>query len=261
MGISVSDPGFFVTSIWYVTCFFVFIFSIGTIVFASQNDDGDSSDAGAVGFAGVWTMLLAIFLSVGGTFVLRRFKTPLAVGFLLGVVTIMAINMVVLCALLDAEEGNCQGLNDRLDDGIDSCQAVGCQKAGFNSDGEANSFVVCCQTMQAYKYGDNANSYAFRFGEGHEYTEGGATTVAATMCPECNKGECEGAVFAAVFAIFLFLLYSAFGIALGYYRSEIIVTGTEEAAAEDTAEKGDAVAYPVADPSDVEMDEKKDLSE
>lgn len=261
MGISIQDPVRLVNVIWYLSLFFVFIFCICAIAFGAQNDDGDEADSGAVGFAGVWTMLLAIFLGVGGTFVLRKFKTPLAVGFLLGVVTLMCVNMLVLCALLDQETQNCNDLNDRLDASIDTCQAIGCQKALYEPTGGAdggpltNRYLVCCQSMTAYKWGSNDNEFYFRFGE----------EVNAVQCPECDGGECDGSVAAAVFAAFLFIIYGVFAIALGYYRGSVIATGSaEEAAAEEADNKDEtAVSYPV-ESGDVELSEKvdeKDLSQ
>jgi len=270
MAINISDPPRLVTVVWYVTIFFAFIFSICAIAFAAQNDDGDSSDAGAIGFAGVWTMLLAIFLAIGGTFVLRKFKTPLAIGFLIGVVTIMSLNMIVLCALLDQEGTNCRDLNDRLDDGIDTCQAIGCQKAFYDPDAigdnpTMNRYLVCCQTMQAVKYGDQVNVYYYNFGGGHPYTvnedgtaaDGSEFTVSSLTCPECDGGECDGSVAAATFAAFLFIAYAAFAIVLGYYRADIIVSSSDAGDDEESSGKVEetAVAYPV-DNQDIELAEK-----
>lgn len=258
MGISIQDPVRLINVMWYTSLFLAFVFMICAIAFGSQNDDGDASDSGAVGFAAVWTMLLVIAMGVGGTFVLRKFKTPLAVGFLLGVVIMMAVNMLVLTALLDQENQNCDDLNDRLSNSVDYCLAEGCQKAVFAvGDIPDNQYADCCRLMQAYKYGSNPNVYAFNFG---------AEDVDASWqdCAQCNGGECDASVAAAVFAVFLFITYSAFGIALGYYRGSIISAGVAEETAEDTAEKGEessTVAYPVTDPADVEMSEQKDLSE
>jgi hypothetical protein len=199
---SVQDPVRLITIIWNISIFFVFIFCICAIAFGAQNDDGDSSDAGAVGFAGVWTMLLAIFLAVGGTYTIRKLKTPLTVGFLLGVVILMCVNMLVLCALLDHETQKCLQLNDRLDASIDSCQATGCQKAFFQ-DGETNNYMACCRTMTAYKWGANSNEFYYVFGA-DATVEG---SVHASSCPECSSGECDGSAAAAVFAAFLFIIY------------------------------------------------------
>lgn len=44
-------------------------------------------------------MLLLIGLSVGGSLVMRKYRTSLAVGFFLGVVTIMSQTMLVLFAV------------------------------------------------------------------------------------------------------------------------------------------------------------------
>jgi hypothetical protein len=91
---------------------FVFCFVITAMVMASNNDGraGSKSD----GFAAIWTMLLIIGLSIGGTLVMRKvvysalfflcvvlylfshfqqYQTPLAVGFFLGVCIMMCVNM------------------------------------------------------------------------------------------------------------------------------------------------------------------------
>merc|ERR1719253_624346 len=65
---------------------------------AHNNDEsgaGNKSD----GFAAIWTMLLIVALSVGGTMVMRKYQTPLAVGFFLGVCVMMSINMFSLFVL------------------------------------------------------------------------------------------------------------------------------------------------------------------
>jgi hypothetical protein len=53
------------------------------------------------GFTAVWSFLLATALSAGGTLVLRRidYRTPLAVGFLIGVSALMANLMLVVAVV------------------------------------------------------------------------------------------------------------------------------------------------------------------
>jgi uncharacterized membrane protein len=76
---------------------FVFCFVVTAMVMASNNDgrNGSKSD----GFAAIWTMLLIIGLSIGGTLVMRKYQTPLAVGFFLGVCIMMCVNMFSLFVL------------------------------------------------------------------------------------------------------------------------------------------------------------------
>ncbi|CAM9226646.1 unnamed protein product [Choristocarpus tenellus] len=58
-----------------------------------------TSGSGALDFAAIWTVLLLFGLSVGGSLVMRKYRTSLAVGFFLGVVVIMSQTMLVLFAV------------------------------------------------------------------------------------------------------------------------------------------------------------------
>ncbi len=64
-------------------------------------------DNTAYGFFAVWSALLTIAYSVGGTLVLRRieYRTPLAVGFMLGVgfVMVRAEQRPSLCGVLSED--------------------------------------------------------------------------------------------------------------------------------------------------------------
>lgn len=277
MGISIENPVRLVNVVWYISLLLVFIFCICAIAFGAQNANGDESDSGAIGFAGIWTMLLAICLAGGGTFVLRKNKTPPAVGFLLGVVVMMCVNMLVLTALLDQEATNCEDLNNRVSASQDTCLARGCQMAFYNpaanQDPELgpvtpmeNEYMACCRSFTAIKYGNDDGKFRYEFGvTGKQFdaVTGADESSNAAACPACQSGECDGSVAAATFAAFLFVTYGAFAVALGKYRGEIIasrVTG-EDAAVEKT-EESTAVAYPVdsTDSGDVEL-EGKDLSQ
>merc|ERR1719231_2116571 len=92
-----QQPKILITYVWFTTLVFVFCFVITAMVMASNNDGrtGSKSD----GFAAIWTMLLIIGLSIGGTLVMRKFQTPLAVGFFLGVCVMMSVNMFSLFVL------------------------------------------------------------------------------------------------------------------------------------------------------------------
>ena len=62
-----------------------------------------STDSKALKFAGFWTVLLMIALVIGGTLVMRRYQTPLALGFFLGVVVFMANQCLILTAIFGEE--------------------------------------------------------------------------------------------------------------------------------------------------------------
>jgi hypothetical protein len=57
--------------------------------------------------------------------------------------------------------------------------------------------------MTAYKWGDNDNAFYFVFGADKNVNG----TANALQCPECDVGECDASVAAAVFSTFLFIVY------------------------------------------------------
>jgi len=87
-----------ITYVWFTTLIFVFCFVITALVMAHNNDVSDTGNK-SDGFAAIWTMLLIIALSIGGTMVMRKYQTPLAVGFFLGVCVMMSVNMFSLFVL------------------------------------------------------------------------------------------------------------------------------------------------------------------
>ena len=62
------------------------------------------------GFFAIWTVLCCIAYTVGGTFVLRNLemRTPLAVGFMLGV-GVTLVNMLLVLAVMSGEGPMCDG--------------------------------------------------------------------------------------------------------------------------------------------------------
>mmetsp|Transcript_32103 Transcript_32103/g.42328 ORF Transcript_32103/g.42328 Transcript_32103/m.42328 type:complete len:169 (+) Transcript_32103:111-617(+) len=82
---------------WIASLVLVFIAFICACVAASKISTEGTN--GAIGFAGVWTVLLMICLSIGGTMVMRKYKTPLAVGFFLGVVLMMSQQCLIIFAV------------------------------------------------------------------------------------------------------------------------------------------------------------------
>ncbi|GMI41031.1 hypothetical protein TrCOL_g10590 [Triparma columacea] len=89
-----------ITYAWFASILVVFICFIVACVVASNHS---SSGNGALKFAAFWTVLLMIALSVGGTLVMRRYQTPLALGFFLGVVLVMANQCLILTAIFGEE--------------------------------------------------------------------------------------------------------------------------------------------------------------
>lgn len=79
------------------------MYAITAIVAAVENSGRNLSDSKSLGFAGIWAMILMIGLSVGGTLVMRKFQTPLAVGFFIGVVIMMSFQMFSLTVLFVGE--------------------------------------------------------------------------------------------------------------------------------------------------------------
>ncbi|CAM9927988.1 unnamed protein product, partial [Discosporangium mesarthrocarpum] len=87
------------------------------LVTASKNDSS-ANGSHAASFASVWTLILVILVSVAGTIILRKYHTPLAVGTLLGMTTMMSQLMFVLFAvfmsLASTSETNELAFNDRM---------------------------------------------------------------------------------------------------------------------------------------------------
>lgn len=78
---------------------FGFMYALAAIVAAVNNNGSGEADSKSLGFVGIWAMFLVIGLSVGGTMVMRKYQTPLAVGFLIGVVLMMSLQMFSLSIL------------------------------------------------------------------------------------------------------------------------------------------------------------------
>jgi len=99
-----------ITYAWFGSWVLVFICFIIACV------EGGKAEQKALGFAGVWTMLICILMIVGGTLVMRRYQTPLALGFFLGVVVVMSNQCLILTAIFGQESRN--------DDATDGAQAA-----------------------------------------------------------------------------------------------------------------------------------------
>ncbi|CAM9100729.1 unnamed protein product [Chrysoparadoxa australica] len=57
-------------------------------------------------------MLVLIGLSVGGSMVMRKYRTPLGVGFFLGAVIITSQQMLILCAVFLGRAHEAAGLSE-----------------------------------------------------------------------------------------------------------------------------------------------------
>jgi uncharacterized membrane protein len=75
------------------------MYALAAIVAAVNNDGSGISSSKSLGFVGIWAMFLVLGLSVGGTLVMRKYQTPLAVGFFIGVVVMMSLQMFSLSVL------------------------------------------------------------------------------------------------------------------------------------------------------------------
>lgn len=75
------------------------MYSLGAITFAVHQNGDDVHDDKSLAFAAIWYMLLVLMLSIGGTLVMRKFQSPLAVGFFIGTVVLMSLNFFVMCVL------------------------------------------------------------------------------------------------------------------------------------------------------------------
>ena len=77
----------------------VFCFLCCAIAVAAANDCDEYACSKSVGFAAIWMMLMCILLMIGGTKVMRHVQSEVAVGFFLGVVVMMALDMFMLAVI------------------------------------------------------------------------------------------------------------------------------------------------------------------
>ncbi|KAG5190373.1 hypothetical protein JKP88DRAFT_197319 [Tribonema minus] len=85
---------------WFTSIILVAIAFVCACVAASKQEGVDAvKGSKSLAFASIWTALLLILLCIGGSMVMRRYRTSLAVGFFLGVVIIMSQQMLILFAV------------------------------------------------------------------------------------------------------------------------------------------------------------------
>mmetsp|Transcript_8380 Transcript_8380/g.7507 ORF Transcript_8380/g.7507 Transcript_8380/m.7507 type:complete len:185 (-) Transcript_8380:119-673(-) len=99
----VTNPKRGITYAWLASLLLVFVAFIVACVAASnlakKQTEGQNGFGEVAAFAAVWTALLLIAISVIGTVIMRRFQTPLAIGYFLGVIFIMVHQMLILFAI------------------------------------------------------------------------------------------------------------------------------------------------------------------
>ena len=86
-----------ITIAWILSLVLVFCAFIIACVAASKMVSA-TTNATPAAFACIWTCLVLIVLSVLGTVIMRRFQSALSIGFFLGVVFVMANQMLILFA-------------------------------------------------------------------------------------------------------------------------------------------------------------------
>eukprot|EP00934_Nitzschia_sp_Nitz4_P005091 Nitzschia sp. Nitz4//scaffold139_size61406//40510//41157//NITZ4_006461-RA/size61406-snap-gene-0.5-mRNA-1//1//CDS//3329535855//5081//frame0 len=87
-GSCAEDPKTSVHRAWGISLLFVLFYFVLTIVEMVKLKQNDGSFA--LMLASMWTGLVHLALGVLGTFVLKRFPTSFSVGFLLGVMVVLA---------------------------------------------------------------------------------------------------------------------------------------------------------------------------
>jgi hypothetical protein len=250
MAFEMCKPKMFVAYTWITIVVLLFIYGICAIALAVENDSGDESDNQAIGFAGIFTMILSFALAVGGTLVMRKYQTELAVGFFLGVVIMMSFNFLTLTALLAYEYNECDDANHRVEDGTANCYFEGCSRVempdpsvcydtGENWDpvggAPASCFedehISCCSAFRPRNLDPNQV-----IAPNEQLPNTSTFAFVQSDCIVCTTGNCDANLAGAVFSCFLFVAYAIFGAILGVYKSEIVTKPsageTEDATAE-----------------------------
>lgn len=90
---------------WFSSMFLVVIGLVIACVAAAYM--GGTGIDQAFSFAAIWTMLILIIFSVFGSFIVNRFPTAIAFGFLLGSIFVLCNQMLILFAVfVDESSGN-----------------------------------------------------------------------------------------------------------------------------------------------------------
>jgi hypothetical protein len=92
-----GSPKKAITYAWFNSIILIFITFIVSCIMASEVPQK------ALAFTGIWTAFLLVLFSIGRTLVMRRYQTPLALGFFLGAVVVIANQLLILTAIFGAE--------------------------------------------------------------------------------------------------------------------------------------------------------------
>lgn len=104
-----DDPKGSIHRAWSLSLLFIGLFFIVAIIEVINLNNGQASVA--LKLAAGWTVVTQICLAVGGTFILKRFSTSFSVGFLLGLVVLVAQqNLLLSVTFWDSTFGS-QGTN------------------------------------------------------------------------------------------------------------------------------------------------------
>jgi uncharacterized BrkB/YihY/UPF0761 family membrane protein len=88
-----ENPKKYITYAWFLSIILVAAAMISACILADKHRDNGTS---ALGFAAVWTAIICMAISVGGTVVMRKFQTSFAIGVFLGVVSVAANQCLML---------------------------------------------------------------------------------------------------------------------------------------------------------------------
>jgi len=98
-----ANPKRGITYAWLASLVLVFVAFIVACVSGSKLSSGQQNNsqsfARVAAFAAIWTSILLIVISILGTVIMRRFQTPLAIGYFLGVIFIMTQQMLIIFAI------------------------------------------------------------------------------------------------------------------------------------------------------------------
>mmetsp|Transcript_19330 Transcript_19330/g.28180 ORF Transcript_19330/g.28180 Transcript_19330/m.28180 type:complete len:168 (+) Transcript_19330:151-654(+) len=89
-----GDPKGSVHRAWSVTLLFTLLFFVIAIVEVLNLNSSEASTA--LTAAAVWTTVIQFGMIIVGTFIIKRFTTPFSVGFLLGLVIVVAQQYLLL---------------------------------------------------------------------------------------------------------------------------------------------------------------------
>ncbi|CAB9504276.1 expressed unknown protein [Seminavis robusta] len=99
-GSCASDPKGSVHRAWGISLLFVVLYFVVAIIEMVQLQKMGGSEALVI--AAVWTGIIHVLLAILGTFVLKRFPTSFSIGFLMGIVIVLANQNLILFATFNS---------------------------------------------------------------------------------------------------------------------------------------------------------------